>query len=36
MVMNVDHLPSDLTVLSLGLRMVCTEGGTIVADVRPN
>jgi hypothetical protein len=33
-VMNVDHLPGDLTVQSFGLRMVCTR--TIGADVRPN
>ena len=30
-IMNVDHLPGDLTVSSLGPRMVCTG-----ADARPN
>jgi hypothetical protein len=35
-VMNVDHLPGDLTVPSFGLKMVCTKCGTIGADVRPN
>jgi hypothetical protein len=34
--MNVDHLPGDLTVPSFGPRTVCTECGTIGADVRPN
>ena len=36
MVMNVDHLPGDLTVPSFGPRMVCTKCGTIGADARPN
>ena len=35
-IMNVDHLPGDVTVPSLGLKMVCTKCGTIGADVRPN
>jgi hypothetical protein len=35
-VMNVDHLPGDLTVPSFGPRMVCTRCGMIGADVRPN
>jgi hypothetical protein len=35
-VMNVDHLPGDLTVPSFGPRMVCTKCGTIGADARPN
>jgi hypothetical protein len=35
-VMNVDHLQTDLTVPSFGPRMVCTKCGTIGADVRPN
>ena len=35
-VMNVDHLPGDLTVPSFGPRMVCTKCGMIGADVRPN
>jgi hypothetical protein len=35
-VMNVDHLPGDLTVPSFGPRMVCTQCGTIGADARPN
>jgi hypothetical protein len=35
-VMNVDHLPGDLTVKSLEPGMVCTKCGTIGADVRPN
>jgi hypothetical protein len=34
-VMNVDHLPGDLTVKSFEPRMVCTKCGTIGADVRP-
>jgi hypothetical protein len=29
--MNVDHLPGDLTMPSLGPRMVCTKCGTIAA-----
>jgi hypothetical protein len=36
MIMNVDHLPGDLTVPSFGARMVCTTCGTVGADVRPN
>jgi hypothetical protein len=32
--MNVDHLPGDLTVPSLG-RFACTRCGTVGADVRP-
>jgi hypothetical protein len=35
-VMNVDHLPGDLTLPSFGPRMVCTKCGTIGADARPN
>jgi hypothetical protein len=35
-IMNVDHLPGDVTVSSLGPKMVCTKCGTIGADVRPN
>jgi hypothetical protein len=35
-IVNVDHLPGDLTVSSLGPRMVCTKCGTVGADVRPN
>jgi hypothetical protein len=35
-VMNVDHLPGDLTVPSFGPRIVCTKCGMIGADVRPN
>jgi hypothetical protein len=35
-IMNVDHLPGDVTVPSLGPKMVCTGCGTIGADVRPN
>ena len=35
-IMNVDHLPGDLTVPSFGPRMVCTKCGTIGADARPN
>jgi hypothetical protein len=35
-IMNVDHLPGDVTVPSLGLKMVCTKCGTIGADVWPN
>jgi hypothetical protein len=34
-IMNVDHMPGDLTVPSFGPRMVCTKCGTIGADVRP-
>jgi hypothetical protein len=35
-IVNVDHLPGDLTVPSFGPRMVCTKCGTIGADARPN
>jgi hypothetical protein len=35
-VMNVDHLPGDLTVKSIEPGMMCTKCGTIGADVRPN
>jgi hypothetical protein len=35
-IVNVDHLPGDLTVPSFGRKMVCTNCGTIGADVRPN
>ena len=35
-IMNVDYLPGDVTVSSLGPKMVCTKCGTIGADVRPN
>jgi hypothetical protein len=35
-VMNVDHRPGHLTVPSFKAKMVCTECGTIGADVRPN
>jgi hypothetical protein len=35
-IMNVDHLPGDLSVPSLGRRMACTKCGTVGADVRPN
>jgi hypothetical protein len=28
-IVNVDHLPGDLTVSSLGPRMVCTKCGTV-------
>jgi hypothetical protein len=35
-IVNVDHLPGDLTVPSFGPKMVCTMCGTIGADVRPN
>ena len=36
LIMNVDHLPGDVTVPSLGPKMVCTKCGTIGADARPN
>jgi hypothetical protein len=36
LIMNVDHLPGDFTVPSLGPKMVCTKCGTIGADARPN
>jgi hypothetical protein len=35
-ILNVDHLPGDLTVPSFGSRTVCTKCGTIGADARPN
>jgi hypothetical protein len=35
-IINVDHLPADLTVKSFEPRMVCTKCGTVGADVRPN
>jgi DNA-directed RNA polymerase subunit RPC12/RpoP len=35
-IVKVDHLRGDLTVLSFGPRMVCTKCGTVGADVRPN
>jgi hypothetical protein len=35
-ILNVDHLPGDLTVPWFGPRMVCTYCGMIGADVRPN
>ena len=34
-VMNVDHLPGDLTVPSLGRRMACIRCGTVGADAQP-
>jgi hypothetical protein len=34
-IVNVDHLPGDLTVPSFGPRLVCTKCGTIGADARP-
>jgi hypothetical protein len=36
LIMNVDHLPGDVTVPSLGPKMVSTKCGTIGADARPN
>ena len=35
-IVNVDHMPADLTVPSFGPKMFCTKCGTIGADVRPN
>jgi hypothetical protein len=35
-ILNVDHLPGNVTVPSLGQRMSCTKCGTVGADVRPN
>jgi hypothetical protein len=35
-VLNVDHLPGDLTVSSFGPKMACIKCGTIGTDVRPN
>ena len=35
-IMNVDHLPGDLTVPSFGLHTVCTKCRIIGADARPN
>jgi hypothetical protein len=34
-IMNVDHLPGNLTVPSLGQRMSCIKCGTVGAEVRP-
>jgi hypothetical protein len=33
---NVDHLPDDVEVPSIGPRMVCTRCGHIGADARPD
>jgi hypothetical protein len=35
-ILNVDHLSGDLTLPSVGPKMVCTKCGTVGADVRPN
>jgi hypothetical protein len=35
-IVNVEHLSGDVTVASLGRRMVCTRCGAVGADVRPN
>jgi hypothetical protein len=35
-ILNVDHLPEDLTVPSFRARLLCTKCGTVGADVRPN
>ena len=35
-IVNVDHLPGDLTVPSLGPKMARTKCGIIDADARPN
>jgi hypothetical protein len=35
-ILNVDHLPGEMTVTSFGPRMVCTKCGMVGADVRPN
>jgi hypothetical protein len=35
-IMNVDHLPGNVTVPSLGQRMSCIKCDTVGADVRPN
>jgi hypothetical protein len=35
-VLNVDHLPGDLSVSSFGPKIVCTKCGTIGTNVRPN
>jgi hypothetical protein len=35
-IVNVDHLPGNLTLPSFGLRMACTKCGAIGADARPN
>jgi hypothetical protein len=35
-IVNVDHLPADLAVPSLGLRMRCERCGQRGADVMPN
>jgi hypothetical protein len=34
-ILNVDHLPGDVTVPSFARRMVCTKCGTVGADLRP-
>ena len=34
-ILNVDHLPGDLTIPSFKARMACTKCGTVGADVRP-
>jgi hypothetical protein len=36
LIMNIDHSPGRLTIPSFGPRMVCTECGTLGADVRSN
>jgi hypothetical protein len=33
---NVDHLPDETVLRSLGPRMVCTQCGLVGADVRPD
>jgi hypothetical protein len=35
-IVNVEHLSGNVTVASLGRRMVCTKCGAPGADVRPN
>jgi hypothetical protein len=35
-VLNVDHLPGDLKIPTLGSRMACTKCRVVGADVRPN
>jgi hypothetical protein len=35
-ILNVDHLPGDLTVPLFGPPMVCTKCGRVGADARPN
>ena len=34
--LNVDDLPDDIELRSLGPRMVCTQCGLVGADVRPD